>query len=142
MSLESDGGIILAGENRRTRRKTCSSATLPTTNLTWIGPGAKPGLRCERPATNYLSHGKAPIVYLVMSPWRLAGLRTRNASCESSTFATCVHQRLSHLNELAVSLNKNKDDPTVIVAVYGVVSPNAYHTLRLLQIYCASPSEF
>jgi hypothetical protein len=29
-SLESDGGMILTGENRRTRRKTCPSATLST----------------------------------------------------------------------------------------------------------------
>jgi hypothetical protein len=40
MSLESDGGIILTGENRRTRRKTCPSATLSTTNSTWIDPDA------------------------------------------------------------------------------------------------------
>jgi hypothetical protein len=35
------------------------SATLSTTNPTWIGPGANPGLRGERPATNDLSHGTA-----------------------------------------------------------------------------------
>jgi hypothetical protein len=29
----------LTGENRRTRRKTCPSATLSTTNPTWIDPG-------------------------------------------------------------------------------------------------------
>jgi hypothetical protein len=57
MSLESDGGIILTGENRSTRRKTCPSATLSTTNPTRIDPGANPGLRGERPATNDLSHG-------------------------------------------------------------------------------------
>jgi hypothetical protein len=39
MSLESDGGVTLTGENRRTRRKTCPSATLSTTNPTWIEPG-------------------------------------------------------------------------------------------------------
>jgi hypothetical protein len=50
---------ILTGENRRTRRKTCPSATLSTTNTTWIYPGANPGLRGVRPATNDLSHGKA-----------------------------------------------------------------------------------
>jgi hypothetical protein len=56
---ESDGGMILTGENRRTRRKTCPSATLSTTNPTCIDPGANPGLRGERPATNDLSHGTA-----------------------------------------------------------------------------------
>jgi hypothetical protein len=47
---------IVTGENRRTRRKTCPSATLSTTNPT----GIDPGLRGERPATNDLSHGTAP----------------------------------------------------------------------------------
>jgi hypothetical protein len=57
--LESDGGMILTGENRRTRRKTCPSVTLSTTNPTWIDPGANRGLRGERPATNDLNHGTA-----------------------------------------------------------------------------------
>jgi hypothetical protein len=57
MSLESDGGMILTGENRKTRRNTCLSATLSTTNPTWIDQGANPGLRGERPATNDLSLG-------------------------------------------------------------------------------------
>jgi hypothetical protein len=42
-----------------THRKTCPSATLSTTNLTWIDLGSNPGLRGERPATNRLSHGTA-----------------------------------------------------------------------------------
>jgi hypothetical protein len=49
----------LTGENRRTRRKTCPSATLSTTNPTWTDPGSNSGLRGERPATNRLSHGTA-----------------------------------------------------------------------------------
>jgi hypothetical protein len=39
--------------------KTCPSATLSTTNPTWIDPVANPGLRGERPATNDLSRGTA-----------------------------------------------------------------------------------
>jgi hypothetical protein len=50
---------ILTGENRTTRKKTCPSATLSTSNPTWIYPGANPGLRGERPATNNLIHGTA-----------------------------------------------------------------------------------
>jgi hypothetical protein len=50
MSLDSDGGMILTGENRRTRRKPCPSSTLSTTDPAWIDPGANPGLHCERPA--------------------------------------------------------------------------------------------
>jgi hypothetical protein len=57
-----DGGMILAGENRRTGRKTCPSATLSTTIPTWIDPGANPGLRGKKPATNDLSHGTALLI--------------------------------------------------------------------------------
>jgi hypothetical protein len=57
MSTEGHSGMILTEETRRTRRKTCPSATLSTTNPTWIDPGANVGLRGERPATNRLSHG-------------------------------------------------------------------------------------
>jgi hypothetical protein len=64
MSLESDGGMILTGENRRTRRETCPSATLPTTNPTWNDLGANPGLRGERPATN--DHGTAESMDLLI----------------------------------------------------------------------------
>jgi hypothetical protein len=39
--------------------KTCPSATLSTTNPTWIYVGANPGLSGGRPATNCLSHGMA-----------------------------------------------------------------------------------
>jgi hypothetical protein len=49
--------IYWQGKKRRTRRKTCHSATLSTTNPTWIDPGANPSLRGERPATNRLRHG-------------------------------------------------------------------------------------
>jgi hypothetical protein len=49
----------LTGENRSTRRKTCPSATLSTTNPTWTDRGSNPGLRCGRPATNRLSNGTA-----------------------------------------------------------------------------------
>jgi hypothetical protein len=55
---------IVTGENRRTRRKTCPSATLSTTNPTWIDQDANPGLRGERPATNDLSHGTANAVQI------------------------------------------------------------------------------
>jgi hypothetical protein len=45
MSMESYGGMISTGENQRTLRKTCPSATLPTKNPTWTDPVAKPGFR-------------------------------------------------------------------------------------------------
>jgi hypothetical protein len=39
--------MILTGNHRRTRRKTCSSAILSTTNHTRTDAGANPGLRFE-----------------------------------------------------------------------------------------------
>jgi hypothetical protein len=62
--------MLLTGQNRRTRRKTRPSATLSTTNPKWFDPGANPGLRVERPATNDLSHGTAKIRWLVQSIYR------------------------------------------------------------------------
>jgi hypothetical protein len=40
--------------------KTCPSATMSTTNLTWTDPG----LRGESPTTNRLSHGTALVYYI------------------------------------------------------------------------------
>jgi hypothetical protein len=40
-------------------QKTCSSATLPTTNPTWPDLGSNPGLRVGKAATNRLSYGTA-----------------------------------------------------------------------------------
>jgi hypothetical protein len=57
MSMESHGGMILTGKDRRTRIKPYSIATLYSTNPTWIDSDANPGLRGERPAANHLSHG-------------------------------------------------------------------------------------
>jgi hypothetical protein len=67
MIMESHGGMIWTGENRRTRRKTCPSATLSTTNHTWSEPGANPDLRGKRPVTNRLSYGTATLTsYLLL----------------------------------------------------------------------------
>jgi hypothetical protein len=49
------GGMILTGEDWRTQRKTCPSATSSTTNPTLTDPD----LRSERLGTNCLSHGMA-----------------------------------------------------------------------------------
>jgi hypothetical protein len=55
----------LTGENRSTRGKICSRATLSTTNPTWTDPGSNPGLRDGRPAANRLSYGTAHIETLM-----------------------------------------------------------------------------
>jgi hypothetical protein len=48
--------VRTGGGGRRTKSKTCLSTNLPTTNTTRNDPGAIPGLRGERPATNPLKH--------------------------------------------------------------------------------------
>jgi hypothetical protein len=52
----------LTAENRSTRGKTCSNATLSTTNPTWNDPGSNSGLRGERQVTNRLNHGTAKVL--------------------------------------------------------------------------------
>jgi hypothetical protein len=47
---------MLTRRNRRTLRKTSTSAIL-STNSKWTDPGANSGLCSDRPATNRLSHG-------------------------------------------------------------------------------------
>jgi hypothetical protein len=65
-------------ENRRTRRKTCPTATLSTINPAWIDPVANPGPRGERPVTNDLSHGTAlSLTYLY------------NVKCDSIPAKSC-----------------------------------------------------
>ena len=41
----SNGGMILTGQNRRTPRKTCASASFSTLNLTWKDLGSNPAFR-------------------------------------------------------------------------------------------------
>jgi hypothetical protein len=65
MSLYSDGGMILTGETEELGEKPVP-VPLYTTNPTWIDPGANPGLRSQRPATNDLSHGTAPVEKLIL----------------------------------------------------------------------------
>jgi hypothetical protein len=43
--------------------KTCPSATLSTTNSTWLDPGLNPGRRGGKPATNRLSYGAALLLH-------------------------------------------------------------------------------
>ena len=50
--------MILRGEYRSTRRKTCPITTM-STNLTLTDLGSNPNLRLERPATQPPSHGTA-----------------------------------------------------------------------------------
>jgi hypothetical protein len=54
-------------------KKTCPSATLSTTNPTWLYPGFNPDRRGGKPATNRLSYGGALCLLQVD-----AGIVTRN----------------------------------------------------------------
>jgi hypothetical protein len=55
--------MILTGENGRTWRETCPSASLSTTNPTWTDMSANPGRHREMPVTNHLSHDMACKLY-------------------------------------------------------------------------------
>jgi hypothetical protein len=66
MSMESHSGIVLTGENRRTRRETCPSSTLSTTSPISTDPGANPWFHGERPTSNRLSHGTAEVAFTVI----------------------------------------------------------------------------
>jgi hypothetical protein len=52
------GGMKI-GMGNRSSEKTCSSATLSTTNPTWLDPGLNPGSRDGKPEANRLSYGAA-----------------------------------------------------------------------------------
>ena len=47
--------MILTEENPSTGRKTCPSATWPTSNVTWTNLGSNADLRVKRPTTE--AHG-------------------------------------------------------------------------------------
>jgi hypothetical protein len=47
--------MIVTGENRSPGRKTCSTATLSTTNTTLTSRGSSSGARGERPAITVLA---------------------------------------------------------------------------------------
>jgi hypothetical protein len=51
--------MLLTGQNRRTRRNICTSATFSTAIPTWADLDANPGFRGERPATKRLRRGAA-----------------------------------------------------------------------------------
>jgi hypothetical protein len=57
-------------EKPKYSEKTCPSATLSTTNATWLDPGSNSGRRGGKPATNRLSYGHSyPIVLKWKRPW-------------------------------------------------------------------------
>jgi hypothetical protein len=71
-----------------TRRKTCPSAILSTTNPTWIDAGSNPGVRSGRPATNRLSHGTALCMPWEKLSWSIK--RVRRIVFEVSNIRTVI----------------------------------------------------
>jgi hypothetical protein len=53
--------MILTGKEKSSKRKPCSSVTLPTTHLTWTGLGSNPMLRNEKSATDNLNLDKGKV---------------------------------------------------------------------------------
>jgi hypothetical protein len=49
--------------------KTCPSATLSTTNSTWLDPGLNQGRRGGKPATNRLSYGATFCSLIILTLW-------------------------------------------------------------------------
>jgi hypothetical protein len=68
MSTESHGGIVLTGENRRTRRRICPSAHLSITSH-MDRPGREPVPCGITPETNRLSHGTAKLCFNIILPF-------------------------------------------------------------------------
>ena len=59
ISVWETAGMILTGENWRTRSETCPNAALISTNPTWTSLGSNRDLHAEWFATNRLSHSTA-----------------------------------------------------------------------------------
>jgi hypothetical protein len=81
----------------KTWEKNCPSATLSTTNPTRIDPGANPGFRGERPATNHLSHDTA--YFLVISILHHSGVWLYSLlSLVTHTLYSCVRYAELHVS--------------------------------------------
>jgi hypothetical protein len=78
----SSSGMIMAGENRRTQRETCPSATLSTTNPTWTNVGAYPHLRSAKPATNRLSYDTTNFIGTLL----VKNEKDRKITCKATGF--------------------------------------------------------
>jgi hypothetical protein len=120
---------ILAGENWRTRKKTCPSATLSTTNPTWIDPG----LRGERPATNDLSYGTALGGYLVIY-WGHAWLSenelhgNENKDIRNST--TVYGDRMSYLEPRTEKRTKYNVSAQTQLVHQGLTTVRKFRLIR------------
>ena len=70
--------MVLTGEKKSTRRETCTSATLSTTDLARYSLGLNLSLCGERPATNCQSQGTQ------------SSVNARNFETERKSLVTCA----------------------------------------------------
>jgi hypothetical protein len=135
----------LTWENRSSRRKTCLSATLSTTNPTWTDPGSNPGLRGGRPTTNRLNHGSAKFMSLrvthksharvTLTSWKFDFLflksKWRNASIGQSDAAVGLYSGGPSLMPAACSMFEmppicSTRDPGTFLLSLGVSEPRGW----------------
>lgn len=78
-SKRNSGKIILAREDRRTRRKACPSATSSTKISTWIVFGVNSGVYCDKWATKRQSYVTA-----------IQALKSKNRNASVEQFLTMI----------------------------------------------------
>ena len=130
------GGIILAGENLSTRRKTCHRFSLPTIDPTWTDQLSNSALRSEKSATKRLRKPK----YL-------------KKTCHSTTFTlqisrglTCYRIGTSVVRILsygtAVIWNRTSEGCTVSYSVVCLTTGPKPLPKRFLHIVRSKASSF
>jgi hypothetical protein len=121
------GGMKIGRGNRSTRIKTCPSATLSTTNPTWLDPGSKPGRRGGKPATNRLSYGAAFIDSTCrnMTNVQLVDVEIPRIFCETTvdflrmnTHAYCCLQKQAPNIDLRTVKSQSESLNTYIKRIY------------------------
>jgi hypothetical protein len=117
--------MMITGENQRTQRKPCLSATLSTTNPTWIHPGAHLSLCVDRPATNRLSYGTAISLDKLWRNKREHILKVFKIISEDKWLVLglwlCKHERLPWCWTLQASLKRLSTS----TSLHGTVSQKA-----------------
>jgi hypothetical protein len=126
------GGMILTGENRRTRRKTCPSATLSTTNPTGL-------TRARTQATAV--RGRWLTAWAMARPWIPVNEWHSVVPSEHGTLHA-LKQWTGHTNRWYVSdclhSAASKTNWRVLVSIYSVITESCfdYSLSSSVQYYC------
>jgi hypothetical protein len=123
MNMEQWWNDIFAGETE-VLGENLPSATLSTTNPTWIDLGTNPGLRGERPATNRLSHGTALFL-------KLLNAIAEKQFCLTSIFYSTAQIGFSMLQHTQSHYTQNPPQPHAAVSEGNdlVITWNSLHRL-------------